>query len=371
MNLFSNGSDPRTGNRHFGSVTEPGSVRSGRRTRKHARKLAASQYPIRKDSSLAALSTSNPLLPGSGWKRTPIQQTSLFFQTVPNELRLEILSYLPLLEIASLRKLCQRFYEIVNECEQKIAGPVIRAEKKRLQEFINSVNTTQMPTDTDSFLASLRIWTGAKGSFKDTAVASQSYERWFSHIAGNAVKTTIPPTDFERWARLATLANRLQEEVLQPVHQPFLNGPLWQDFQRCVCSIDRGSPLNSTELRKLFDRIVATRQYGLSDIKKPFRKAIPNSTRLHAGIPANRRLTPLDLLAPDADHPHGRVKQAKAPNGSILGFLGELPELPPGYTFCYWVKEKWVMDLLEVHYAREKDLTLLKKAVALKHLAIH
>lgn len=89
------------------------------RARKKARQRQAhvqalQNAPLQPQASSTSVSSLTSTAPGPGtrWIHAPIAQSHPFFR-LTEELRTEVLSYLPRQEISSLRKFCQEFYDTV------------------------------------------------------------------------------------------------------------------------------------------------------------------------------------------------------------------------------------------------------------------
>ena len=151
-------------------------------------------------------------LQSSPFEQPQYKQENNFFETIPAELRKRILSYLTLKDLAIVRSTCQEFHGIVAGFEDEITRPKIAYHIGRLQKSIDAINATQMPTDAESFLHCLRIWTSIRGSFYDCNNSLHSYNKWFSHLAGGKLLSAQgqPEEEFQRWSRLAAVSTVLQ-----------------------------------------------------------------------------------------------------------------------------------------------------------------
>jgi hypothetical protein len=125
------------------------------------------------------------------------------------ELQLEIFSHLPIEDFSDFRALCQEFHSLSTNCEAKIVAAATKHHTERLETTANLIKASRMPTDADTFLASMRTWTSLRGSFRDLALSIQSLEKWFSYLAGCKAKSK-PAEVFEKWAILGALATQVQ-----------------------------------------------------------------------------------------------------------------------------------------------------------------
>jgi hypothetical protein len=224
-----------------------GRTSKGRKVaRKHAQEL--------RESGLAPFH--NP-----PWKKFCVPSKHPFFSKIRGELRREILSYLPLKDLGSVRRTSPQFQMAVSNFERDLTQPTIAFHINRLQASIDAINATSMPTDADSLLACMRTWTSTRGSFRNPELSLESLSKWFSHLAGGELmaKDGEPQKDFQRWARLASLATEFQRGMNTKVAnnnsvydaQGF--DRLWPIFSAEISKLD--CPLSAPEVRKLYDRI--------------------------------------------------------------------------------------------------------------------
>jgi hypothetical protein len=137
------------------------------------------------------------------------------FARLPSELHDEILSYLPKPDLANARRISKKFHTVAIAFETSFTNPTITFHINRLQATIDKLNATEYPTDADSFLACMRTWTSIRGCFRNPALSLDSYDKWFSHLAGGRLLAMDgqPEEDFQRWAMLAKQATILQRRV--------------------------------------------------------------------------------------------------------------------------------------------------------------
>lgn len=308
-----------------------------------------------------------------------IEQAHPFFKSTPPAVQFEILSYLPPNEISSLRKLCQELYDIIALCEPKLAARAVISHKTRLQNIIDSINGTQSPTDADSLLSCLRVWTSIRGSYSHPTASMLLFQKWFSHLKGGTPKSqpNEPLAEFERWALLATHATCLQDKVNQARKDGWPGGNPWRDFESSVSPI--GEPLwNAAELWKLYDRIISAQDAAEQDIKGPFHQGKGQKKILPRGV-IHHRLTAIRPYAGSGRLSYGQLRidpPTLVPERFSYVYLSELPKLPGQDTFCYYVKhegyEEWVLRLMKarVQSGITKKMNLLMQAAVLEFVEI-
>jgi hypothetical protein len=341
------------------------------------RKSPRSAYPSLQRHQ-ANLSPS-PVPKSSRWKRATIAQTGPFFK-LPGELTDEVLSYLPWFQISAARRCCQQLYGLVVAFERRYAPPRILFHRKRLQTIIDDINNARMPTDAESLLAVLRLWTCKRGSFRLPVASMQSLEKLFSHLAGGQIKSISgqPLALFEVWTDVAMQATQLQLQArgtrdLHGFAHTLQGTELRNEFHRRISGITN-CPLNRAEQEKLFDHIINTKVAAERSIMNPFykvaidRKTFPNDNLAH-----HYRLSPIRTRVGAANDPQGKVKNPSLPAEILCGGFLDLPGLGTE-TFCYYVKKAFVTRLLKERYALfpqgKEETCLLKKASMLEWVDI-
>jgi len=294
----------------------------------------------------------------SKWTQEAVAQDHPFFSKLPPEIRDEILSYLPETEVSALRKCCQQFHGIVAAYESHHATPHVNFHMRRLQNKIDAIKNTSLPTDADTLLAGLGIWTSTRGIFFNTETSLYSLEKWFSYLADDHIRSKDPQPFkmFETWALVAMQAVRLKTEV-EAMHQTrgaqVARELHWAVFQRCLSSIEN-LPLSEAETKVLFDRIRGDDPEDISTRGDKSLKAKMHFTpKEHTTFPGhhdnNFRISPIRVFVGDPDKPEGKVRGCFLPAKVLRGYLG-LPDLPDSDTFCYCVKKGWVTELLKQRY---------------------
>lgn len=266
----------------------------------------------------------------SEWKKPRLVSKHTFF-TLPLEMQQNVLSHLPPASVSSLRSVCQEFHSVVDGCEDQLATPLLTHHYHRLQTVIDAINTAQLPTDADSLLESLRIWTARRHSCKDVDAAHRSLLMWFSHLAGGYANLKREPERFaiiDQWTKLAARATHLQWEMNR-YRELFsedqrMGGELWNFFEGLLHGHDM--PISGTELQILYSRIESLP----SAISGPFHNGETGT------FPTDKcgrfLITPLRLTG----RKH-KTKQPLFPAAIMHGNL-DLPALPESNIFCYYLR---------------------------------
>jgi hypothetical protein len=339
--------------------------------RKVARQREESPKQSQSTLSYPHLSTA-PAAPSNNitWKQPFIPQRHPFFAVLSEELRGEVISYLPIHEVAKSRRTCQEWLGIVDGVEAALTGAEIRRHTRRLKAPVDEINATSMPTDADTLLASLRVWTSIRGSFRNPGLSLQSLNKWFSHLAGGKRKAHhhLPDEEFQRWTWLAAVATQLQRRFNHiyanngSVYDPNGDDLWWIWFSKETFKYN--CPLNPTELRKLYNHI---RDDDGGAITGPFHRAKSETSTFPGDYPGRYRLTPIRF---DCSHkPAGRkgrgLRYPVRPVRIVLATLG-LPKLPPHSTFCYYATVGWVFNNVSKSYSEPLQMNNWMRAAALE-----
>lgn len=145
-----------------------------------------------------------------------VSKDSQSFKTLTPELKLRVMSFLPLGDIRALRQTSQEFLKTISASEDKLARPFIAHHLNRLQTSIDAINAAKMPTSVETFLASMSLWTSIGGSFLNRHLSLESWYLWFSHLSNSDVRN--PELEelrqvFEQWAHVARVATLLQRQI--------------------------------------------------------------------------------------------------------------------------------------------------------------
>jgi hypothetical protein len=132
----------------------------------------------------------------------------------------------------------------------------------------------------------------------------------------------------------------------------------WNFFERLLHGHDM--PISETELQTLYSRIKSLP----SAISGPFHKM---ETGIFPKDKCSRFLiTPVHLTLTGKKH---KPKQPLFPAAAMHGNL-DLPALPESNIFCYYLRKRWVIDLLMKSLPEKKIMNPLMKAAALEFVEI-
>lgn len=285
------------------------------------------------------------------------------FKTLTSELQLRIMSYLPLKDIGALRQTCREVHSIISASEDVLARPFIAQHLNRLQTTIDVINSAKMPTDVDTLLASMRLWTFTRGCFRDPDVLLESWYKWFSHLANGDIKSPayMPfSKEFEQWAHVARVATSLQRQF-NAANPSMVD--LWDWFVAEIAL--HPSPLDQAALAQLYTRIQGAQNRHYREISGRWHRADLERATFPSVAKNRYRLTPIrHKLIDDPGksclplYPAHQVEK-------MLGPLG-LPRLPPHDTFCYYTKKYKLVGKLTKVRSGAAVMPPLMKAKALE-----
>lgn len=304
-----------------------------------------------------------------------VDQSHPFFRKLPIELRSSILELLPYGDLGSLRQTCQEFKE-----EVEVFGVVQRETDhhlNRLQTSIDVINAARMPTDADTLLASMRIWTSTRGIFRIPILNLESWSKWFSHLANGDVreKPWIGRKPFQQWAFLATIATALQLRVNQSSadHSLVIIGSdgsdiLWRWFQDE--STRHPIPLDADELRKLYYRIRHAPRNDRAIVGAVHGVKLEKTTFPGSQSQIGRKLlTPIRYIVGQDPNRRKSTKNPMRPTNIMLANM-DLPDLPPHDTFCYYTTNKVKYDKISRTFPGPLEMTPWMRAAALASVGL-
>lgn len=319
----------------------------------------------------------DPAPESSKWALENHPQPRFLLPTLPPEMCDEVFSYIPWNEVSALRRCCQQLQSIVAGYEARQAASRVKFHMRRLQDKIDAIENASMPTNAETLLAGLSVWTSTRKIFENPEASLSSLEKWFSHLASDQVKAQYPQpcAEFETWALVAMQAVRLHIQVTgQRRKTKYKLPPLethFAGFLSALSEINR-FPLSKAETRALFDRIRNDAPFAQRDIKG----ATHTTSKELSTFPSQNknffRLTPIRAYIGYEEKPKGGSRGPLLPAGVLCDYLG-LPKLPGSDTFCYCVKKEWVTGLLRERYKRFPhggEMNLSMRAAALEWVEI-
>lgn len=102
--------------------------------------------------------------------------------SLPLELQQHIFLYTSAKETARLRQVCKALDVVVRSSTKRLAKQFSRKEMKRIQQQVNEFASLKAPTDFDSLMEALHIWTERRGSFEKHEVQQDSAAKLMMHF---------------------------------------------------------------------------------------------------------------------------------------------------------------------------------------------
>lgn len=174
---------------HFDSE-ERGSPTKKQKYRDRNRTPAAvpTTTPYKKSLKLK-LGVKKPILTASEellklWRETAKTRESArkpFLLTLPLELQQEIFSHTSARDTARCRRVCRSLKVALSEPKRFLAKRYISQETTRLQDLVDELNPLEPPTDADSLMKVLHVWTKRRGCFASN-VSPQSLAKLMAHF---------------------------------------------------------------------------------------------------------------------------------------------------------------------------------------------
>lgn len=281
-----------------------------------------------------------PRLHSFSQTRAP-QQGALF--TLTNELKVNILSYVPAQDILSdCRATCQQLFSFIDGHEKRIADAITKRELGRLQAHSDKLKSFGPPASVKAFLEGVRIFTEQRGFVTMEDHESRVAAKWVRHLFRNVfpyVQNTTGRDD--KWAVLAKDFFQLQRSFADDVRRGLPKRDCRQEF----------GLLNSH-----WDSVYLHQIMELYELVK----ATPTNQPYFPGIVHGHEVLERDTWP--------KLRLTMAYNGKIclhpvvpyeLMHLLDLPKLPQDKICFYYVDEEWVCKEI----ARGPLSPMLKAAV--------
>lgn len=267
------------------------------------------------------------------------------FNTLTSEIQLRVMSYLSLRDVRALRQTCREFSTTISASEDRLAQPFIEHNLDRLQAYIDAINATKMPTDVETLLACMRIWTSTRGSFSSPHVSFESWCKWFSHLSGGETKNSAQPLLFQQWAHVARVVTSLHHWIRTPRFAP---ANTWHSFLAEIAL--HPAPLNHAELLDLYNRVRSARgRRGRDRVIRGRAHELRREVYSFPGVFDGFRLTPI-REAVGSDPAQSGPSLIPPYQAQMMFGLLELPALPPHDTFCYCIwRTKPLEKLIKLH----------------------
>jgi len=104
------------------------------------------------------------------------------FLCLPLELKQQILSYGSARDTARFRRVCRSTNELVVGSMRYLVKLYAGRELSRLREVVNEFTDLKTPSDIDSLMEALHVWTKRRGHFADGIAAASSAFKMMAHF---------------------------------------------------------------------------------------------------------------------------------------------------------------------------------------------
>lgn len=304
-------------------------------------------------------------------------QNSRLLSLLP-ELRDEILTYLPVRDIAQCRKTCHHLNDVIDGNEAVYARPKIAKELRRLQDDVDEFESLRPVEDASTLMDALDMWTSRRGFFDESESSYSSLAKLMVFLHQKSRQEGDEPTDASWQALLRNLVElgslvvelnlkfRYEEDVWrEPIQNRSLRGWFLREAALRSGPLGHDLPL----LRGLYDWI----KYPLRS--EPFREIHgpmwPLKKSELSTVPGHGaqgfRLTDIRI------DPYSREKTSPPDlrKEQLSVELG-LPNHPfDNPFFYYYVKDHWLAShLCGMMVTKKKPLRPLHKAKILEHVLL-
>ena len=282
--------------------------------------------------------------------------------SLPLELHQQILSYTSARDAARLRGVCKGLNAVIMKSSAHLVKLYTHKELSRLRGAVNNFEGLKVPTDVDSLLESVHIWTGRRGFFSHRNVSQGSMFKLMAHFL---VKDD---TDDPIWSvEDAVEWSFVTAEAAYMMSTPLTNSGIEAQFSRLTTRTDK---LDYNALDKLLE--YSARPQSRATNHRLGGRTWPEEMMEHMTFPSMCKLTPL-LRAPSThgieffgfdgawpfdegtfelwwdyvDEPGSAIQnlQPEIGNERLVRYL-ELPDLSSTVS-CYYVSDSWALKQID------------------------
>jgi hypothetical protein len=250
---------------------------------------------------------------------------------LPLELMQQVLSDVPARETVRFRRVCKSMDQLVVRSTKYLVKLYAGRELSRLREVVNEFNGLKKPTDTDSLVEALHIWTKRRGQFAHQSAAASSAFKFIAHFMvqkkNHFNHTVRRPSLLERrptveWAYTAMRATQM-------LSYP----PTKSQLELLFSELTRIGMLDYHELNKLFE-------YAKDPGSQPANHRLvgqiwPEEKLEHMTLPGPWKLAPL------LQHPSSySLEEPRADNDTVRhDTLSDVDSLERFFTYILMPRE--------------------------------
>jgi hypothetical protein len=115
-------------------------------------------------------------------RRKPKKPKGPDLLSLPLELKQHIFSYTTARDTPRLRQVCKTFYVAIRGYTKQLAKIFYRRELARLQQCVDDWKSLEAPTDFDSLIEAVHVWTKRRGTFWDESQQIRSMQKLMAHL---------------------------------------------------------------------------------------------------------------------------------------------------------------------------------------------
>jgi hypothetical protein len=272
--------------------------------------------------------------------------------SIPLELQQKICMYTTARDTSRLRRVCKSLNWIVSGSSKYLAKQFANRELARLRHVVNEWTSLKMPTDLDSLMEALHVWTKRRGMLpRHTYAGFESMRKLMAHLFVRKKTGEDLHYSATEWSLIAAVAIDLNQQRV--------NKEVFDDESIFTCMAS--GLLDYIDCDRLLSLYYHTERLELDGQQRRLSGCLwPSGTLEHTTLP-ELRMTPLldfervSARRPLPDEDYGRAswlyedylddentnEPLEATHGSpaLLQHLG-LPELPNEVS-CYHLKDEW------------------------------
>jgi hypothetical protein len=276
--------------------------------------------------------------------------------TILLEIQQKIFLHTTARDTTRLRRVCKALNWVVVGSSNYLAKHFSARELVRLRHVVDEWTSLKAPTDIDSLMEALRVWTKRRGIMSTWSYASlESTRKLMVHLFVGEGKETGPGMHFDaiEWSLTAVMVIDLHQQRLNTNRGTIRNEESIFEFLTCAGLLDY------SECDRLLSLFRRTEHFELDHQQRRLSGRLwPSGTREHITLP-ELRMTPLldfervphrltdenrdraDMLYTDYLDDENTNEPLEATHGSpaLLWHL-RLPELPNEVS-CYHLVDKW------------------------------
>jgi hypothetical protein len=284
------------------------------------------------------------------------------------ELHQQILSYTSARDAARLRGVCKGLKEVVTKSQEHIVKLYTRKELSRLRDAVDEFEGLKIPTDVDSLLEAVHVWTKRRGFFSHCSVSQGSMLKLMAHflLKDDVDHPMWSVSSAAEWSFIAT-------EAAYMMSSPLSDSQIETQFDWLTTRTDK---LDYNALDKLLE--YSARPHSKAANHRLGDRIWPKEMMEYMTFPNMWKLTPLlrtpsshgfeffgdeidgwpfdegtfDLWSDYVDEPGSAIQnlQPDIGNERLVRYL-ELPDRSSTVS-CYYVSDSWARKQIDILVGR-------------------